>query len=359
MKLRSLVKEIEKIVPKDWAMPKDPIGLQIGDGEKKIERVMVGLEVSRELLKKAKNRKADMLLVHHPLIYFPLTKLIQSDPVQRLVRQIVQREMALYAMHTNFDLHPEGMGKVWAQKLGCMKITPLSAKPQANQLKIVTFVTPEHTDGLRAALSKAGAGIVGDYEQCSFTLRGEGTFFGTEGTSPYVGQAGSLEKEEEERVEMVLPRAKKQAVVKALFETHPYEEPAYDLYPLEDVRDVSQAVWIGEFRNKLTWKTFKTKVFKSLPWQPTLQSVQPNKRKQIKRIAISTGSGDGVLPIVAGLDVDAYLTGELGYHLMWEANEMGLNVLLAGHGASESLFAETVIPLLKENIKDVSWQAEN
>ncbi|MEW6235651.1 MAG: Nif3-like dinuclear metal center hexameric protein [Candidatus Omnitrophota bacterium] len=357
MKLHELVRLIENAVPLEWALPDDPVGLQIGDPDREVHRVLAALEASTEIIRQAVRQKADLLLVHHPLIYSPLRKLLENHPIQRLARELVRQDMAFYAAHTNMDLHPEGMAKVWAEKLGCEQAHPLASKPQSGRLKLITFVPPDFTDRVRQALAEAGAGVIGEYDLCSFSLRGTGTFRGSDRSNPFIGRAGALEKAEEDRLEMILPNEKKHAVVNALFAAHPYEEPAYDLYPLEDFRDIGQAVWVAEFRKKLTWNAFMERVKKSLPHPPEFGGVRPDAKRKVGRIALSTGSGSSVLPIVKKLDVDAYLTGEMGYHYLWEANEERLNTVTVGHGVSESLFPETIIPLLQRFTDKITWIA--
>lgn len=358
MKARELVSIIEKVVPPEWALPDDPIGFLVGDPEQDVQRVLVGLEASAALLKKAQQKKADFLLVHHPLIYRPLKRVLENDPVQRLVRELIHNDMALYAAHTNADFHPEGMAKIWATKLGCTRISCTSAKPAASMLKIVTFVPQEHAGSIRAALSQAGAGAIGEYEQCSYNLKGWGTFQGSEASNPFIGEAGKFETVDEVRLEMVLPTKRKSSVIRALWQSHPYEEPAFDLYRLEDTRSLQNALWVAEFDKGLSWNEFETRVQKSLPKGAVLTGVKPDIKRKIKKIALSTGSGRDFIPVAMNMSVDAYLTGEAGYHDLWAAQEQGLNVLVAGHDASESFFAEMMIPLLENKAKGVKFVAE-
>ncbi|MFB3787897.1 MAG: Nif3-like dinuclear metal center hexameric protein [bacterium] len=357
MKIKDLTRILEHAVPLEWALPDDPVGLQVGDPEREIRRIMPGLEMSTHFLEEAVRLQADFLLVHHPLIFRPLRRLLESDPVQRLARELIRRELALYAMHTNLDLHPQGMAPLWARKLGCARVTPLTAKPQAARLKLVTFVPPEHTDRVREALGRAGAGIIGEYDQCSFTSRGTGTFRGSGRANPFLGRAGAFERADEDRLEMVLPVARKWAVIQALYQAHPYEEPAYDLYALEDARDMRQALWIAEFDRKLSWSEFEKRIMKSRPGLKSLGGVRPDRRRQIRRAALSTGSGNSMLPLIYPLDVDVFLTGEMGYHYLWEAKENRLNVITIGHDFSETLFAETVTAILEPLTRgtDILW----
>ncbi len=358
MILKDLLKSIERVFPKEWALEGDPVGLLLGDPEQEVHNAMAALEVSSDLLKQIKRKNVEFLFVHHPLLFHPLKRVLENDPVQRLVRELIRNDIALYAAHTNVDLHPQGMAKTWASKLGCKKAEPLAAKPQAGQLKLATFVPAENANQVREALSAAGAGIIGEYDLCSYNLEGYGTFRGSEQSDPYLGQAGQLETEAETRVEMVLPQGKKQQVVKALWEVHPYEEPAYDLYPMEDVKGLEQALWIAEFEKAISWKQFEERVQNSVVSYAAITNNRFIPKKKIKKIAISTGSGSRFIQMACGLEVDAYLTGEAGYHLLWEAKEAKLPVITAGHDASELFFAETVIPLLQPFTSDVNWLAE-
>ena len=355
MKLCELIRRIERAVPLEWALPDDPVGLQIGDPDQDVKRVAVSLEVTSKILQKAVRQKVDLLLVHHPLLFRPLKKIVETDAVQRLVRELIRRDIALYAAHTNIDLHPQGIAALWAKKLGCVNAHCVAAKPQAGRLKIVTFVPADYTDRVREALAQAGAGVIGEYDLCSFTLQGTGTFRGSGRANPFVGRAGQLEREEEDRLEMVLPIKRRQAVIHALYTVHPYEEPAYDLYPLQDARGLEQALWVVEFEKKLSWAQFETRVKKSLPIPVTLVVVRPDTRRKIQTIALSTGSGNSLISCAASMGVDAYLTGEVGYHLLWEAEELGLNVLTVGHGASESIFPEAIVPLVEKSVEGVTW----
>ncbi len=358
MKLKTLIDRIERILPPEWALPNDPIGLHLGGPDQEVKRVLIALEASAKLIKKNARKNIDLLFVHHPLLYRPLKQIVEGDPVQSIARTLIQKNIALYAAHTNVDLHPGGMAKLWAEKLGFEDAAPLAPKPQAGLLKIVTFVPTQNLTAVRQALSNAGAGTIGEYGQCSFTSSGTGSFFGSDDSNPHLGEAGKLEQVAEERLEMVLPTGRKNAVIRALFQSHPYDEAAYDLYPLEDVRDIAQAVWIAERKKAMSWKSFESLIAAHAPIAPTFGGTRPQPKKPIKRIAILTGSGGSCIPFVSSLGADAFVTGEAGHHELWYASETGLNVLTIGHDVSESIFAETVIGLVKDQIQDVKWISE-
>lgn len=358
MKLKSLIQQIEHAIPPVWALPNDPVGLHLGDRGQDVTRAYVALEASAALLKTVVKRKCQLLFVHHPLIYRPLKRVTESDPVQSLVRELIRRDIALYAAHTNMDLHPQGMAPLWARRLGCAAVEPLAPKPQASQLKLVTFAPAGAVASLRDAMANAGAGFIGEYHHCSFETPGTGSFHGSEQSNPTRGQAGRLEHVDEIRLEMILPASRKLAVVDALQRAHPYDEAAYDLYPLEDVRDISQAMWIAEFKPALSWKAFEARLQRSTPLKPNIAGVRPRPKAKIKRAAILTGSGGSVIPMACSLGVDVFLTGEAGYHELWHANEVGLNVATVGHDVSESLFAEAAAGIVKPHAPDVKWVCE-
>jgi dinuclear metal center YbgI/SA1388 family protein len=355
MILSDLLKQIEHTIPLSWALPDDPVGLQIGNPKQEVKRVFVTLELNSKRMQKAMQKKCGLLLLHHPLLFRPLKRICENDPVQRLTREIIKHDMACYGMHTNIDLHPEGMAKLWAKKLGCVDYQCLMPKPQAGMMKIVTFAPKEHTHAIRQDLSKAGAGNIGEYSKCSFTTSGLGSFQGSDQSKPFVGKAGVFEQEPEERLEMIFPVGRKNAIVNSLHKIHPYEEPAYDIYPLESIRGLAHAVWIADFGKKLQWNEFESRIYNSIKGIPHITTVRPNPKHKIRRIAISTGSGSSFLPIIGGLDVDCYLTGEMGYHIQWEAMERGITVALVGHDYSESLFPETVVSILKPHMKEITW----
>ncbi len=352
--LRELLHIFERAVPPQAALEGDPIGLHVGDPSQPISKVMTALEVTGPIIDQAEKAGAELLLVHHPLIFSPLKRLTERGAVERLTARLIRSGIALYAMHTNLDLHPQGMGLTWCRRLGLQDPSPVLPPPKSSEFKIVTFVPESHLERVREALARAGAGRIGDYDTCSFAHPGTGSFRGGERSKPFAGQAGCLEFEAEQRLEMVVPAGRVSPVVTALAEAHPYEEPAYDLIRLADFRDLAHAVWTGGFEKGLPWDAFLSRVSKSIPGFTGARASTPPRRTRIRRVALSTGSGSSCLPVAMGLDVDAYLTGELGYHLFWEAREMGFPVVAVGHYESERFFSETVKRILRPMALPVS-----
>ncbi len=351
--LGQCIQTIERAVPPVYALDGDPIGLHVGDKKAPVEKIMLALEATRSVLDQCVQKGAQLLVVHHPLIFSPLKRLTGGNVVERLVRRLVQENIALYAMHTNMDMHPQGMGLEWGKRLGLQDLRPLAPKPQAGCCKLVTFVPEKQLDAVREALAQAGAGQIGEYDTCSFSHPGVGSFRGSDLTNPFVGQKGRLESEPEIRLEMVVPKPLVGRAVRALYEAHPYEEPAYDLIELNEFKCLEQLIWTGRFEKKLRWAEFIEKVANATPGFSGARANAPGSRTRIQTVALSTGSGSSCLPVVKGLGVDAYLTGELGYHLFWEAAEDGLPCVAVGHYESEQFFARTLQRILKSYGLDV------
>ena len=345
--LRDLLRIFERAIPVTYALEGDPIGLHVGDPDAPITKIVTALEVTGDVIDQAKTEGAELLLVHHPLIYQPLNRLAERTVPERLAARLVREGIALYAAHTNVDLHPQGMGLDWAQRLGLINAKSAVPKPQVGCVKLVTFVPESHLLTLRAALADAGAGQIGEYDTCSFSHPGTGSFRGSDLADPFVGKKGELKFEPEHRIEMAVPKGSVSRVVSVLFQAHPYEEPAYDLVELAPFRGLHHAIWTGRFEPALSGPEFMERVAASIPGFTGARANAFPDGSSIERVALSTGSGSTCLPAVMGMDVDVYLTGELGYHLFWEAQEVGPPCVAVGHWESEQFFSSAVARILE------------
>ena len=213
----------------------DRTGLQVGDPAAAVSTVLVCLDVTHEVLDEAERIGAQLVLAHHPLLFRPLERLTPSTATGALALRAARAGIALLAAHTNFDVAEGGTSDPVARILGLQDVRPLVPArfgDPGQQLKLVTFVPAEHTDSALAAMSEAGAGVIGEYTSCSFRVSGVGTFRPSAQANPAVGENERLNTEHEERLEILLPRARAAQVIAALRAAHPYEEVAFDLYPL-------------------------------------------------------------------------------------------------------------------------------
>ncbi|HEY5387220.1 MAG TPA: Nif3-like dinuclear metal center hexameric protein, partial [Thermoleophilia bacterium] len=233
MKVRDVIAAVDRLASFDLAEPWDHVGLQVGSPSDAVRGVLVTLEVDDAALDQAVASGCDLLLVHHPLIFDPLERLSDDSEAGRLALRAARGGAAVIAAHTNLDKAHGGIADIIAELLGLEATAPL-APAAADALKLVGFVPADGADLVRKALFAAGAGVIGEYEHCSWAVEGQGTFFGREGAEPTRGRAGRDETVSELRLEVVFPRRLKRRVTGAYVAAHPYEEPAYDLYPVEN-----------------------------------------------------------------------------------------------------------------------------
>lgn len=232
--VRQIADYLEELAPPEIALPGDPVGLQVGDPRREVRKVLVALDLDEAVLQQALDVEADMVVTHHPLLYTSLSCIDESRPSGSLIAAIIRNKITVYSAHTNLDIAPQGVNRLLADRLGLEEEGRVFIQPSQEDrlLKLVVFVPREHEDAVADAVAEAGAGWIGRYSHCTFRAPGTGTFMPREGTSPYIGETGRLEKVEEVRLETVLPVSRRRAVLKALLEAHPYEEVAYDSHPL-------------------------------------------------------------------------------------------------------------------------------
>jgi dinuclear metal center YbgI/SA1388 family protein len=326
---------VDGLYPEADAAAWDRTGLQVGDPDAAVDAVLVCLDVTAETLAEAEQARAGLVLAHHPLLLRPLERLSTDTAPGRLALHAARTGIALLAAHTNFDAAVPGTTEPVMALLGITRTTPLQPLPAGQgSVKLVTFVPPEHTSAVLAALSEAGAGAIGEYDECSFRLRGTGTFRPSPAASPTVGEQGRRNEVSEDRLEVVVPRARLPAVVDALLQTHPYEEVAYDLYPLLDPPTGKGAGRVGDLPEPLTLRMLADRLAGGLP-APGLR-VAGDLDRTVRRVAACGGAGDGYIPAALAAGADVYVTGDLRHHVALDARTQGLALVDAGHYATEA-----------------------
>lgn len=335
----AVVEAMEQIAP-TWAAEEwDNVGLLVGDQGWPARRILLTIDLTAAVLDEARRGKFDLIVAYHPPIFRPVKRMRTdgADQSATAARAVAER-IAIYSPHTALDAAPGGTNDTLAALCGLEGVTPASVAGAAGrQCKLVVFVPPSDADRLAEAIFEAGAGRIGDYEKCSFRLRGEGTFFGTEAAAPVVGRKGRLERVDEIRLEVVLPRQRLAAVTTALRKTHPYEEPAFDVYPLEPTLDrrIGQGR-IGRFARTVTLSALA----RSLVGRTGATSAVTvgEGRRKLRRALVWVGAA-GKSPIEA-LDrqadpPDVVITGELSHHEALHYLRQGLAAIALGHWASE------------------------
>ncbi len=331
MQIRDIASFIESWAPPSISWDRDNVGLLVGSPARKVRRVLVALDATPAVVREAVAVKADLIVTHHPLIFRPLERIDGDDRTGSLIGSLVRKGIALYAAHTNLDFTTGGVSALLAGRLGLKDVVPLSPL-RDTQRKIVVFVPASHAGGVMQAMADAGAGVIGDYESCSFTSAGEGSFLPGAGTKPHSGRSGRLSRVKELRLEMEAPEWKVPAVLRAMRSVHPYEEVACDVYPLLKPADRYGMGAIGSLRGTVSLRDFLRKVERSLGSRGIRYS--GSARGGIRKVAVCGGSGSDLTRAAVAAGADAFVTADVRYHGFQE-HEAEIVLVDAGHYETE------------------------
>ncbi|WKA56348.1 Nif3-like dinuclear metal center hexameric protein [Planococcus shixiaomingii] len=349
---QQIIEEFEKWSPKYLAMEDDPIGLHVGTLNKKIERVLVTLDVNEKVVDEAIAKGAGLIIAHHPPIFRPLKSLQTDFPQGRLMEKLIKNDIAVYAAHTNLDVAAGGVNDLLADALGLMDTKVLVPTYEAELVKIAVFVPESHEEKVREALGKAGAGSIGDYEYCSYTLSGTGRFRPTADADPYIGEPGKMETTAESKIEVVIRKTEKDRAIKAMIAAHPYEEVAYDVFTLENKEVAMGLGRVGTLEIEMSLADFVDQVKERLD-VPAARVVGPLD-KPVKKVAVLGGDGNKYIQAAKRSGADVYVTGDLYFHVAQDAEAMGLAVVDPGHHVEKVMIQGVVDRMAKQG----DWQCE-
>jgi dinuclear metal center YbgI/SA1388 family protein len=331
-RVRDIAEAVERIAPPSLSEDWDNSGLQVGDPALETKRVLVALTPVEEVFEEAEEKDADFLLFHHPLIFSPLKTVDTSSyPGDRIARAI-RGGLAVYAAHTSYDAAPDGVSVALADTLGLRGPFEI-VSPRGDLRKLVIFVPEENVAAVADALAGEGAGVIGEYERCTFRTPGTGTFLGGEATDPYLGEKGRLEKVEEIRLETIVPAHAAGRAVAAAVAAHPYEEAALDLYPVEGHPEGCGYGRAGALPEPMTPGELCEHISECLGFPARLVADPGSGR--MERVAVLGGSGGSFVSEAASCGAQAYVTGDLDYHDALLADSLGLAAIDAGHAATE------------------------
>jgi dinuclear metal center YbgI/SA1388 family protein len=333
-RVADVVQLLEQWFPPSLAEPWDNVGLLLGDPNRPVRRLMTCLSVTASVVGEAEQKEVDLLVSHHPIFYRETRRLVATEYAQELVLRLAAQRIAVYSPHTAFDNAARGINERWASALALQQIRALRPRAGEPQAKVVVFVPRDALERVLNALFEAGAGTIGHYHECSFRVAGTGTFFGTEMTQPAVGQKGRREEVEEFRVEVLCPMNRLREAIAAMRREHPYEEPAFDVYPLWSAPDERTGRGrMGHLKRPLTLVELARQVA-SVVGSSAVGVVGP-KDRVLRQVGISCGAGDELLEDAARRGCDAFLTGELRLHRIQQALDLGITLILAGHFETE------------------------
>ena len=298
-----LIALLEELAPPEWAEDWDNVGLQVGSAQREVEVALVCLDLTQATLEEAFEREAGLVITHHPPIFRPLRSLADTEPMARLLGKALARGLCVYAAHTNLDVSPRGVSAALADRLGLVAHRPLAPVAEGGHYKLVTFLPPHDVAVVSEALFTAGAGVIGDYRGCSFRLEGTGTFVPGPAARPAYGEPGRPNTVEEVRLEVRVGRRELSAVLEALLASHPYEEPAYDIYPLAGQVPGAGMGRMGELREAVSLEELVERCARALGNPRVRLAGDPE--RPVSRVAVCGGSGGGLVSTAARAGAEA------------------------------------------------------
>jgi dinuclear metal center YbgI/SA1388 family protein len=344
IKIVDIIKVLEAWAPPALQESYDNVGLLTGDRSDRCTGVLCCLDVTEQVIDEALQKGCNLVVAHHPLIFRGIKKLSGGTGVERALIKAIKNELAIYAIHTNLDNVLSGVNGKIASLLSLQRSRVLLPK-ETTLRKLVTYVPLQHTEPVRQALFDAGAGQIGNYSECSFSVAGEGTFTPGAAARPFVGANGQRHQEKENRLEVLFPVYLQGALLEALRKAHPYEEVAYELLPLDNANQTLGAGLIGELVEPVEEAVFLAQLANRFGARQVRHS--PLLGRPIRRVALCGGAGSFLIPNALSAGSDLFITADLKYHDFFLAD--GRMILVdIGHFESEQFTIELLADHLAE-----------
>jgi len=350
MKVSTLVDFFDRLYPFALAEEWDNVGLIVGDSKADVTGVAFCLDVTHDVLDEAIEAGCNVVVTHHPLIFRSIKRLNSSELQGSLVAKAFKHGISLIALHTNLDSAVGGLNDTLCELFELHDVKPLVDSGRERFYKLAVFVPADHADKVREAVCAQGAGVIGDYEQCTFSTPGEGSFRGIEGrTNPFTGTPGQLEKAAEVRLEVLLRREIAGRVIGAMISAHPYEEVAHDLIPLHNKEAGTGLARIGKC-DEIALEDFVRKV-QGLGILVTRVLGDP--QKAVKRVALCSGAGSDFTGYAISQGADVYLTAEQKHHHGLAAAHKGMALIETDHYTLEQKHWPKLAALMAEQYPDL------
>lgn len=346
MKIKEILNVLEEMAPLAYAEDFDNVGLLVGNQNDEATGVLVCHDALESVIDEAIAKKCNLVVCFHPILFSGLKKITGKNYVERAVLKAIKNDIAIYAVHTALDNHKNGVNKIFCNALG-LKNTKVLVPKQNFIQKLVTYTIPENVEKVRNALFDAGAGKIGNYEDCSFNSQGIGTYMGNENSNPEIGERFEFVEAPEIKIEVTFEKHLQSKILKALFSNHVYEEVAYEIYDLQNSHQNIGLGMIGELENPMSEIDFLEFVKDKMQCGGIRHSQLLG--KQVKKIAVLGGSGSFAIKNAIQANVDVFLTSDLKYHNFYEAENQ---IVLAdiGHFESERYTKNYIVDFLKEKI---------
>jgi dinuclear metal center YbgI/SA1388 family protein len=346
MKIKEIFPILEEMAPLGYAEDFDNVGLLVGNAENQLTGILVCHDTLENVIDEAIAKNCNFIVCFHPIIFSGLKKITGSNYVERVVLKAIKNDIAIYAVHTALDNHPEGVNKIFCDALGLINTKILI--PKANFIqKLVTYTVPDNAQIVRDALFEAGAGQIGNYSECSFSSTGIGTYKGNDNSNPVYGAKGVLSQEHEIKIEVTFEKHLQSRILKALFANHVYEEVAYEIYELQNAHQNIGLGMIGELKTPLSETDFLNLVKTKMQCGGIRHSEFLN--KNISKVAVLGGSGSFAIKNAKQAGADAFLTADLKYHDFYQSENQTL-IADIGHYESERFTKNYIVDFLSKKI---------
>jgi dinuclear metal center YbgI/SA1388 family protein len=348
MKVRDIAAVVERIAPLGLAQDWDNVGLLLGDPEREIRNVLLAIDVTKDVVAEAGKLGTELILSYHPIIWDGLKRVVADGPTSA-VYELIRSGIAVFSIHTALDAAVGGVNDGLAEILGIHEAKPIGDyvdyAPEA-RYKLVVFVPVEALAAVANAVFAAGAGGIGHYRNCGFHAEGTGTFLPLEGAKPDIGRRGRFEEVREHRFESIVPVEKLEAVVEAVKKTHPYETPAFDIYPLFDYASRFGLGRIGPLAEPLRVEQIIERIKRRT--EAKAVGLVGRKKRLVRKAAVCAGTCGAIINPVIAADADLYLTGELKHHHALAAQEAGLTCICLSHTVSERFILKRLAARVRE-----------
>lgn len=356
VKCQTIANLIEELAPKKLAESWDNVGLLIGDGSRKVNKILVCLDATDWVINEAIEHDVDMIVCHHPIIFGSLKRITADTVLGRKIIKLISKGIAVYSAHTNYDIAQNGLNDIFANLLGFKNFRLIEPTYTEKLYKILVYIPKGHEEKIFDAMMSAGAGQIGNYSSCSFRTEGKGTFIPESGTNPFIGEEGKLEEVNEIKLGTIVPQSHLNKTIKAIIKAHPYEEPAYDIMPLENEGSSVGLGRIGELEQETTLTIYAENVKKALGIDKV--RIAGNPHHNIKKVAMLNGSGSKFVSAARFAGADVLVTGDMQYHEMVDAVEAGISIIDAGHFATEKIMISAMTDYLRAKCQANGYNVE-
>ena len=351
MKIKDIITVLEEMAPLAYAEDFDNVGLLLGNQDDEATGVLVCHDALENVIEEAIAKNCNLVVCFHPILFTGIKKITGKNYVERSVVKAIKNDIAIYAVHTALDNHKNGVNKIFCDTLGLINTKILVPKPNFIQ-KLVTYTIPENVEQVRNALFDAGAGKIGNYDDCSFTSQGIGTYMGNENSNPEIGERFEFVEAQEIKIEVTFEKHLQNKILKALFKNHVYEEVAYEIYDLQNTHQNIGLGMVGELEKPLSEIEFLQLVKTKMQCGGIRHSSLLG--KSIKKVAVLGGSGSFAIKNAIQAGADVFLTADLKYHNFYESENQ---IVLAdiGHFESERYTKNYIVDYLKEKITNFAF----